>query len=175
MTHDSATIQSTQIPAGTWTIDAGRSELGFAVRTFWGLMNVRGRFERFSGDMSVSPDGARGELRIDAASLDTGNRKRDEHLRSADFFNVAASPEVTFTLGSLETSADGLIVTGELRIGSTSLTLTLPVSIESAGDGALRLRAAITVPRKQAGVGFNRIGMLGEDAHLTADVTVAHG
>jgi polyisoprenoid-binding protein YceI len=175
MRQDSATIQSTRIPAGTWTVDAGRTELGFAVRTLWGAMNVRGRFERFTGDLSVSPDGARGELRIDAASLDTGNRKRDEHLRSADFFDVQTSPDVTFTLASLDTAADGLTVKGDLRIGSTSLALTLPVSIESAGDGALRIRTAITIPRERAGLGFNRIGMLGGDAHLSADITLAHG
>ena len=67
------------------------------MKTFWGLLTVRGHFDRFSGSYEVGPDGATIELTIDADSLDTGNANRDKHLRSTDFFRVAEHPQVRFT------------------------------------------------------------------------------
>src|SRR4051812_31416829 len=67
-----------------WEVDAEKSVAEFAVKTFWGLVTVRGRFDRFDGGYEIGPDGRRIELTIDASSLTTGNAKRDGHLRSAD-------------------------------------------------------------------------------------------
>ena len=71
-----------------WSLDRDGSSVGFTVKTMWGLIPVRGRFDRFAGSYEVGRNGTTIELTIDADSVDTGNGKRDEHLRSSDFFDV---------------------------------------------------------------------------------------
>jgi polyisoprenoid-binding protein YceI len=74
---------------GDWVFDPSASTVEFVGKSFWGAMPVRGTFGTVSGSGTVGADGAiSGLLVIDAASLDTKMSKRDEHLRSADFFNV---------------------------------------------------------------------------------------
>ena len=75
-----------------WAVDPEKSSVEFAVKTFWGLTTVRGRFERFDGWYDADPDRQSIELTIDAGSLNTQNGKRDEHLRSADFFRHRRPP-----------------------------------------------------------------------------------
>ncbi len=75
-----------------WAVDPEKSSVEFAVKTFWGLSTVRGRFERFDGGYDADPDRQSIELTIDAGSLNTELGKRDEHLRSADFFHIADHP-----------------------------------------------------------------------------------
>jgi polyisoprenoid-binding protein YceI len=80
---------ATALAAGEWALDPDNSRAEFAVKHFWGLVTVRGHFNEIAGELSIDPAGAvAGELRIDAASLDTGNKQRDKHLRSADFFGA---------------------------------------------------------------------------------------
>ena len=71
-----------------WSLDRDGSSVGFTVKTMWGLIPVRGRFDRFAGSYEIGRNGTTIELTIDADSVDTGNGKRDEHLRSSDFFDV---------------------------------------------------------------------------------------
>src|SRR2546430_2010035 len=96
-----------------WRIDPGRSRLEFRTRTFWGLMRVEGRFDRYDGRLDLEHDPAI-ELTIDAASLDTNNKKRDEHLRSADFFDVENHPQVRFVSDSATLSGEHLKTRGRL-------------------------------------------------------------
>ena len=84
---------------GRWVLDAEQSSVTFAVKHFWGLITVRGRFHSVSGHGDVSPSGA---VSIDAASLDTGNRRRDDHLRLADFFDADAHPSVVMVTTRVE-------------------------------------------------------------------------
>ena len=88
---------ATALAAGEWTLDPDNSRAEFAVKHFWGLITVRGHFNEIAGELSIDPAGAvAGELRIDAASVDTGNKQRDKHLRSADFFGAEEHPQVVF-------------------------------------------------------------------------------
>jgi polyisoprenoid-binding protein YceI len=81
-----ATDQIGKLPVsdGVWTVDPDRSEIGFAVKAMYGLLTVRGMFGAYDGTLTVRADSAAGELAIDTDSLDTGNHKRDQHLRSSD-------------------------------------------------------------------------------------------
>jgi polyisoprenoid-binding protein YceI len=90
-----------------WSVDDAESLVEFAVKTLWGLTTVRGRFDRFDGTYEVGPCGTKIELTIDAASLDTGNRTRDKHLRSNDFFGVDEHPQVRFTSTRVVENATG--------------------------------------------------------------------
>jgi len=111
----------------TWNIDKAHTEVDFAVRHMM-ISTVRGKFARFDADVSVDPtklEDAKVTARIDAASIDTAEEKRDGHLRSADFFDVANYPTLTFTSTKVTRHGDDLEVTGNLKIKDQEHPLTL--------------------------------------------------
>jgi polyisoprenoid-binding protein YceI len=171
MTTTDATL--TELPTGTWQVDAAASELGFGARGMFGLVPVHGHFGEFAGTLTVDAGGPRGELKIQAASLDTHNAKRDEHLRGADFFDVEAHPTVTFELTSVSSGSDGaLTFSGVLRIRENALAVTAPVTAAADGTDRLTLTTAIDVDRAAAGVGWSKLGMIKGKAHLSAKVAL---
>jgi polyisoprenoid-binding protein YceI len=100
-----------------WRLDPDRSTAEFRVPNFWGLMKVRGGFDRLSGWLEIGEQGQRRiELTIDATSLNTGNDKRDEHLRSDDFFDTERHPTVRFV--STSVSDPGMTRTPATLTGS---------------------------------------------------------
>src|SRR4051812_23006113 len=84
---------SARITDGAWQLDPARSSVEFRVRHFYGLMTVKGEFADFAGTLDLGATPAV-DLTIQAASLDTKMAKRDEHLRSGDFFDVEKHPQV---------------------------------------------------------------------------------
>ena len=135
-----------------WELDASKSTAEFRARTYWGLMGVGGCFGRLTG--AVEPDG-RLELVIDAASLDTGNRQRDRHLRSGDFFDVERHPQLTFVSTSTRAVADNAIdVTGQLTIRGVTREVTLAIRGISGPQldmrGALRIGAVANTHIKRS-------------------------
>ena len=166
------TSLQTALPVGSWRVDERAGQLGFKVKTMWGLSTVKGRFERYEGELEVTPDGARGTLRIDAASLNTKNRKRDTHLRSADFFNVEQHPTVSFGLRSATSGSPLLTVKGDLEVAAKPVSLEFPVALERLDGDRARLVGEVSVTRDQAGLTWNRMGMIGEVADLSADVVL---
>jgi len=128
---DTATI--TQLPAaGTWTIDPSHSSVNFKVKHL-GLAKTRGRFAGFEGTVTVAerPEESSVEATIDAASVDTHDETRDNHLRSADFFNVEQHPTWTFRSTGVRGSGDSWTLDGDLTIAGT----TRPVSLDVSYDG----------------------------------------
>jgi YceI-like domain len=99
-----------------WRLDPTRSAAEFSVPHFWGLTRVKGRFDHLDGWLETDRNGhVRLELIVDAASLNTGNRKRDQHLRSADFFDTQHHPELRFQSVIAGDAGNGrLHVEGEL-------------------------------------------------------------
>jgi hypothetical protein len=115
-TTPTSTEQKQPAAIRQWTLDLARSTAEFRVRHFWSLITVSGHFDRFGGTYTVGPDSRQIELTIDADSLVTGNRRRDKHLRSADFFHVAAHPRTRFRSNSVVDAGDGTLrVSGELE------------------------------------------------------------
>jgi polyisoprenoid-binding protein YceI len=97
-TTASRTIDGVEIPAaGRWEIDQAHSSVEFSVRHLM-ISKVRGRFSKFAGAIHVAdrPEDSWVELSIDAASIDTREASRDEHLRSPDFLDVERHPTLTF-------------------------------------------------------------------------------
>ena len=135
--------QSTAAPT-RWTVDRDETSVEFAVKTFWGLMTVHGRFDRFDGSYEVGPDGTTIELTIDADSLDTGHATRDEHLRSTDFFDVVEHPQVRFTSTRVHHVADGILhVEGHLEAAGMVVPLEFAATVRQLGD-ALEVEATTT-------------------------------
>ena len=157
--------------AGVWNLVPDRSTVSFKIRNMWGLISVKGRFTDFSGDGQITGKGAIfGRLDIRAASLNTGIGKRDEHLRSADFFDVERFPEISVVVTAVEPSTGN---TADLRatfsIKGVTSPLPLPVQVTVLDDGAVRVSAKTEVDRAQFDLGWNRLGMVGKTATDSAD------
>jgi polyisoprenoid-binding protein YceI len=118
----------------TWQIDPAHSEIQFSARHMM-ISTVRGRFKRFSGTVEAdeqNPTTAQVEVQIDAASIDTGDDKRDTHLRSPDFFNVEQYPYITFKSTNVEQrDATHGQLTGDLTI--RDMTKPVILEVEYAG------------------------------------------
>ncbi|MDT5278714.1 MAG: hypothetical protein QOG95_5646 [Mycobacterium sp.] len=157
--------------AGVWNLVPDRSTVSFKIRNMWGLISVKGRFTDFSGDGQITGKGAIfGRLDIRAASLNTGIGKRDEHLRSADFFDVERFPEISVVVTAVEPSTGN---TADLRatfsIKGVTSPLPLPVQVTVLDDGAVRVSAKTEVDRAQFDLSWNRLGMVGKTATASAD------
>jgi polyisoprenoid-binding protein YceI len=143
-----------------WSLDPAESSVEFAVKTFWGLATVRGRFDRFDGTYEIGPDGSKIELTVDPDSLDTGNETRDKHLRSDDFFHVAEHPEMRFTTTRVHYVSDELLhVVGMLEAAGKAVELEFPATLTAAGD-ALEIEATTTLDQRLLGMSSGQLGMI---------------
>ncbi|HEY1701406.1 MAG TPA: YceI family protein [Trebonia sp.] len=161
-------LPETSALAGDWTLDPAQSTVTLATKSMWNLVKVKGSFTDVSGSGTVTPDGAAsGTLTIAAASVDTANKKRDDHLRSKDFFDADKHPEITYTVASVSAPAeDAVTVDGTLTVIGNSRPLTVTAKV-SAADSTVTLDATAPVNRKDFGMGFNQLGMMGLDNTIT--------
>ena len=114
------------IPTGTWTVDPAHSSVGFSVKHM-GIANVRGKFTEFEGTLQMMENladcQAHGTVKV--ASIDTDEPQRDEHLRSADFFNAEQFPEITFESTHVDAIDDeSSRVTGNLTMHGITREIT---------------------------------------------------
>ncbi len=158
--HHSSTALS-----GGWQLDPHRSSVEFRTRHFWGLVTVKGHFDGYHGQLDLSANPAI-ELSIDAASVQTGNRKRDRHLRSADFFDAENHPLVRFISDAVEVQGDALKVRGRLSAGDRSIPLELDARVREV-DGELEIEAATTAPHRELGMTYSPLGMIPPDSELS--------
>jgi len=149
---------------GRWELDPARSNVEFRVGHFWGLITVKGHFDEYDGRLNLAADPAI-ELTIDAASLDTGHRKRDKHLRSADFFDAARTPQVRFVSESVVPQDGTLTVRGSLFARGRSIPLELDAEVHRVGE-ELGIKAATSAPHRELGMTWNRLGSVGSSSEL---------
>ncbi|MGV0814255.1 YceI family protein [Mycolicibacterium boenickei] len=156
--------------AGNWTLVPDRSRVTFRNKTLWGLATVTGQFTEFAGEGSADA-AVNGRVTIAAASVRTGIGKRDEHLRSADFFDVETHPEITVRAKGLVPSDDGVArLTTVLTVRGVSKTVELPVDLQVLDDGALQLSGQFPVQRAEFGVSGNLLGMVGPTTVLSGEL-----
>lgn len=150
------------VETGTWQLDSTASTVALRHRTMWGLVTVKGAFAAVTGTGEVRSDGsAVGTLTLDAASLDTRSAKRDEHLRSADFFDVANHPEITFAVRSAELrDGEEVHVVGQLTVRGVSRPKSVTARLVGADGTSLTLETEFTVEREQFGMSWNQLGMM---------------
>jgi polyisoprenoid-binding protein YceI len=153
-----ALLQGGQL-TGSWTLDESRSEVRLKSKSMWGLAPVKGVFRQVAGNGEVTAAGnVAGVITVAAGSIDTKNKKRDEHLRSADFFDAASHPDITFTVDGAKPGNEAVQVTGRLTVRGR----TRPVSFEAkvfSIDGEVWLDAELTVNRADFGLTWNQMGM----------------
>ena len=162
---------------GVWNVDPGRSTIGFKAKSMWGLAPVKGHFTEFSGDGQITDtQTVFGRIDNKAASLDTKIRKRNEHLRSADFFEAEKYPDISLVVTSAE-AIDGDIVDlrAQLTIKGTTAPLPLRTKVAVLDDGAVRLSTQATIDRKDFGVDGNMMGMIPDKATISGDVVFRRG
>jgi polyisoprenoid-binding protein YceI len=174
MNPNAPTAQTQNPPAPErWRLDPSASTAEFHVPHFWGLVTVKGHFERLDGYLDLA-DGQQRQmtLTIDAASLHTGISKRDKHLRSIDFFDTGRHPEVRFRSTSVSDIAEDRVqVEGELEAGAERLAVTLESTIHQNSD-LLELDATTTVDQRQLGMTWSPLGMTRSPVTLTVHASL---
>jgi polyisoprenoid-binding protein YceI len=133
MTTTDSTRTLPGLTAGTWTIDASHSEVGFVVRHMM-VSKVKGRFGHVEGTITVADNilDSTVEATVGAASIDTRDENRDNHLRSPDFFHVEEHPEWTFRSTGIRPNGSDFLLDGDLTLKG----ITRPVTFELEFNGA---------------------------------------
>jgi polyisoprenoid-binding protein YceI len=154
--------------AGSWALDAARSEIGLKSKSMWGMMPVNGVFREVTGSGTVSAAGdATGTITVAAKSLDTKNKKRDDHLRSADFFDVANTPDITFAAEQVTPSGEGVTVTGALTVRDRTRPVSFAARVSGSDGAQVELDGEIEVNRGDFGLTWNQLGMTSMNNTIT--------
>jgi polyisoprenoid-binding protein YceI len=148
------------LPAGTYNIDPSHSRVGFSARHAM-VTKVRGSFNEYTGSATVADGAATLNIDITVSSVDTRSADRDGHLQSADFFDAATFPKITFASTSVKDSgSDKLVVDGDLTIKD----VTKPISItfeytgtatDPFGNARFGFEGEAEINRKDYGLTWN--------------------
>jgi polyisoprenoid-binding protein YceI len=156
-------LVSSSMAATTYVVDTAHSQIHFSV-THLMFFKVRGTFTDFTGTVDVDPAAktlSAAQATINTASVDTREDKRDEHLRSDDFFDAANHPTITFVSKSVSGSGDNITVVGDITIRGVTKEITLTGSfvgamIDHQGNERAGFVATGEVNRKDFGLNWNR-------------------
>lgn len=172
--------------ASTWTIDPEHSYVGFKIRHLM-VSNVKGNFTTFNGTVELDDkDVAKSKVavKIDTNSVDTNVQKRDEHLRSADFLDVAKYPAMTFTSKKIaQNGKDRLAITGDLTLRGVTREVVLDAEALSPeikdpwGNIRRGTSATTTIDRKDFGLIWNAAlenggVMIGEEVVILLEIEI---
>jgi polyisoprenoid-binding protein YceI len=143
-------------------LDRVHSKVGFTAATI--LFDVDGQFREFvvnvEGDPS-KPETVKVEANIDVASIDTGNAKRDDHLKSPDFFDAAKHPKIRFTSINVKSKGSELIVKGNLTMHGTTKLVSIPFKVAKGKNGAgvdtTTYKGKLTIDRNDFGIGTDSV------------------
>ena len=170
--------------AATWQIDPAHSNVSFSVRHMM-VSNVRGEFTKVSGTVEgdeKTPAQAVVNATIDATSINTREAKRDDHLKSPDFLDVAKYPTIIFKSKKIEPSGSGQFkVTGDLTLHGVTKEVVLDVSDVTApikdpmGKTRAGAQASTKIDRKDFGINWSKVIdggglMVGDEVAISVDV-----
>ena len=147
----------------TYKFDRSGSTIGFTVHQYLGT--THGKFTRFDGRIDLAREHAEKSsvaARIDVRSIDTGIKKRDDHLRSPEFFNVAKFPEIVFMsthVSAVKKTADGweLTLAGKLNLHGVEKPVSFPLRVRAAA-GELRAQGEVSVLQTDHGITPIKVG-----------------
>ncbi len=149
--------------SATYTIDPNHSTVGFAVKHLQ-VSTVRGGFVDYAGEITFDAKDLKvfkADLTIQSKSINTGNENRDNHLRSADFFDVAQFPTITFASTRIAETADGYSILGDLTMHGVTKSIAIPVTISGPvnnpmGGTVIGIAGKAVVNRQDFGIAWNK-------------------
>jgi polyisoprenoid-binding protein YceI len=147
------------IPSGDYRVDAGHSVIGFSIKHFE-ISFVRGRFKEFTSTIHYdAADVTKSTVEFNAKveSIDTGVAGRDNHLRSADFFDVAKFPEMTFKSTKVEKKGKGYVVHGDFTLKGVTKPISFPFNVvggikDNRGNVRFGVAAETKINRRDYGI-----------------------
>jgi polyisoprenoid-binding protein YceI len=144
--------------AGSWSLDPSHTSIVFHTKALW-VLDVRGAFRAIEGSGTVgADDSVSGSIVIDATSVDTKKKKRDDHLRTADFFEVDTHPTITFSLANAHPKGAGTVeLSGGLTIRGATRPVTLLAHVSSTDDSAT-VSTEFDIDRSQWGLTWAKLG-----------------
>jgi polyisoprenoid-binding protein YceI len=151
---------TTPLPSGTWKVDPIHSSVEFHVKHL-GIATVKGQFKTFEGTLEIGDTGARAHGTVEVASVDTREPQRDEHLRSADFFEVESFPQISFQSTAIRPLEDDEFeIDADLAIHGVTNPVTLKAVFEGAetdpqGNDRVGVSASAQISRGDYGMKFN--------------------
>lgn len=158
------TTQTTTRPdieTGVWTLDKTHSKVGFVAKHLM-VTKVRGHFESYDATIAIADDLTESQItvKIDPSSITTGAEDRDNHLRSADFFDVENNPAIEFVSTEIERDGEAFKIIGDLTIGGTTRPLTLDAEYEGTavdpwGNTHVGFSATTRINREDWGLTWN--------------------
>lgn len=165
---------ATAIPTGTWTVDPSHSKVAFAVKHM-GIATVRGEFTDYEGTLEVGDDLSQAKAygTVKVASVSTNEAQRDEHLRSADFFDAEQHAELRFESTGVEAlDEESFRITGNLTLHGVTGEVVLHADVQGTdvdpwGNERVGLEVTGQLSRGQYGMKFNQA--LGSGNALVAD------
>ena len=167
--------------AGAWTVDTVHSYVGFTIKHMM-VSKVRGRFTAFTAEFTTAGNPLESTVTasIDASSIDTGNEMRDNHIRSADFFDAAEHPFLTFSSTGIRFEDGEFLLDGELSIRGVAKAVTLTLDSPAFGpspNGGTKagFSASVEIDRHDFGVSYNGPvpgggTMIGDRVQITLDI-----
>ena len=174
---------ATIAPTGTWTVDASHSKVGFAVKHL-GIATVRGEFTEFEGTFEIGDDlsSSRAYGTVKTASIDTNEQSRDEHLRSADFFDAATNGDITFASTAIEQVDDETLrITGDLTINGITKSEVFHAEIQGTetdpwGNERVGFEVTGQISRGDYGMTVNQIlgsgnSLVGDKVKISLDIS----
>lgn len=173
---------ATLAPTGTWKIDPAHTRVGFSVKHM-GISTARGEFESFDGTLEIGDDLTTSRVlgTVDVASVNTKEAARDEHLRSADFFDAEHHPQITFASTAIEPAGDDRVtITGELTIRGVTNVETFEAEIHGTdtdpwGGERVGLEVRGEISRAAYGIRFNQAlgsgnALVGDRVRIALDI-----
>lgn len=158
--------------AQQYELDGAHTSIGFHI-SHLGLSYTYGRFTDFSGQFSIDtadPSKSSFSLTIQVASVDTANKKRDDHLRSPDFFNAKQFPTITFKSTSVKPVEGGLEVTGDFTLHGVTKPITVTLEGGKTAEfpkGVMRTGYSGEVTLKRSDFGMDKmLEAVGDEVHI---------
>ncbi len=180
----SFSVHAAPAKAGTYAIDQAHSTIGFDI-SHMVISSVDGRFKNFEGSITVADKFEKSNVKanVDVNSIDTGNGKRDEHLKSPDFFDVAKFSKMTFESTSIKGSPESFKMEGKLTLHGVTKPVTFDGKYMGAindgmGNDKVAFTASAKINRKDFGLAWNKAieagPIVGDELTISIKIEAGH-
>jgi polyisoprenoid-binding protein YceI len=144
---------------GPWTLVPSESSVRLKAKAMWGIVPVKGTFSELAGSAALAADGGvTGRLEVKSASINTRMKKRDEHLRSDDFFACDRFSDIVFEIDQVTSTTSGLTVAGRLTVRERTIRLEFPAVVTDLGSGQMGIDTELHVDRSELGLSYRGKG-----------------